>query len=143
MSLRLSRTIGNLAVAGVLTCTFIGAHAEQRATGAIAIDGDDIAGVVTSEERPEAGVWVIAETSDLPTRFVRIVVTDDQGRYVLPDLPKATYQIFVRGYGLLDSARVSSRPGQRVNVTVVTATSEREAAIVYPAAYWLTVMRVP
>ena len=39
---------------------------------------------------PEAGVWVIAETTDLPTKFARIVVTDDRGRYVIPDLPKAT-----------------------------------------------------
>jgi hypothetical protein len=36
---------------------------------------------------------VIAETNDLPTRFARMVVTDDGGRYVLPDLPKANYSI--------------------------------------------------
>src|SRR6266508_3424535 len=99
--------------------------AAQPATQTVAVDNDDLGGVVTGPNGAEAGVWVIAETTDLPTRFVRIVVTDDQGRYVLPDLPKATYQIFVRGYGLLDSTRVSGRPGQRVNVTVVTATSER------------------
>jgi hypothetical protein len=56
--------------------------------------------VVTSRSRPEAGVWVIAETRELGTRFAKIVVTDDRGRFVLPDLPKAQYQVWVRGYGL-------------------------------------------
>ncbi|HSL71020.1 MAG TPA: hypothetical protein VK864_12310, partial [Longimicrobiales bacterium] len=71
----------------------------------VAIDSDDIGGVVTGARGPEAGVWVIAETSDLPTKFVRIVVTDDRGRYVIPDLPKANYQVWVRGYGLVDSPK--------------------------------------
>ena len=69
---------------------------------AVAIDNDDIGGVVLGPSGPEAGVWVIAETRDLPTRYTKAVVTDDQGRYVLPDLPKAKYQIWVRGYGLVD-----------------------------------------
>ena len=59
----------------------------------IALDPDDIGGVVTSASGPEAGVWVIAETTDLPTRFIRVVATDDQGRYVLPDLPDAGYDV--------------------------------------------------
>ena len=41
----------------------------------------------------------------LPTRFIRSVVTDDQGRYLVPDLPKADYDVWVRGYGLVDSAK--------------------------------------
>src|SRR5882672_10962739 len=57
----------------------------------VAIDNDDIGGVVRGPGGPEAGVWVIAETRDLPVRFIRIVVTDDQGRYVIPDLPKGKY----------------------------------------------------
>lgn len=117
--------------------------ARQAASSRIELDNDDIGGTVTSDSGPEAGVWVIAETSDLATRFTRIVVTDEEGRFVLPDLPRASYEIFVRGYGLLDSKRVSVRPGQRLELTSVVASSEREAAIVYPAAYWLTVMRVP
>lgn len=108
-----------------------------------AIDRDDIGGTVTSDQGPEGGVWVIAETDELPTRLTRIVVTDDQGRFVVPDLPRARYQLFVRGYGLLDSNRVPAGPGDRVALTTVAATSEREAAAIYPAAYWLTVMRVP
>ena len=69
-------------------------------------------GVVTSAKGPEAGVWVIAETTELPTRFAKIVVTDDRGRYLLPDLPKANYDVWVRGYGLVDSQKVKAVPGQ-------------------------------
>ena len=81
----------------------------QSREGLPAIDADDIAGVVTGPTGPEAGVWVIAETTDLPTRFVRIVVTDDRGPLSsLPDLPKATYHVWVRGYGLVDSPKIAS-----------------------------------
>src|SRR5207344_1052631 len=79
--------------------------AQQPSAAPVPIDTDDIGGVVTSAKGPEAGVWVIAETKELPTKFARIVVTDDRGRYLLPDLPRAGYQVFVRGYGLVDSAR--------------------------------------
>src|ERR1700722_15805396 len=85
------------------------AQAQQAA--AIKINDRDIAGVVTSAHGPEAGGWVIAETQDLPTKLSRIVVTDDQGRYLIPDLPKAHYEVWVRGYGLVDSLHVKSDPG--------------------------------
>ena len=109
----------------------------------VAIDGDDIGGTVTSAKGPEAGVWVIAETSELPTKFVRIVVTDDRGRYVMPDLPRATYQVFVRGYGLVDSTRVNSKPGQQLNLNATVAPDARAAAQVYPAAWWLSMVKPP
>src|SRR5712692_3013810 len=86
---------------------------------AVQIDNDDIGGVVTSKNGPEAGVWVIAETTDLGTRFAKMAVTDDQGRYVIPDLPPATYTVWVRGYGLVDSPKVKSARGQIVNLTAV------------------------
>src|SRR6266550_2270913 len=109
----------------------------------IPIDGDDIAGIVTGPTGPEAGVWVIAETHDLPTKFVRIVVTDDQGRYLIPDLPKATYSVWVRGYGLVDSPQLSAKPGTTVNLTAVTAPTPRAAAEYYPAGYWFSLLHVP
>ncbi|MGE0594329.1 MAG: carboxypeptidase-like regulatory domain-containing protein [Vicinamibacterales bacterium] len=110
----------------------------------VAIDADDIGGTVTTAQgAPEAGVWVIAETMDLPTRLVKIVVTDDQGRYVLPDLPNAGYQVWVRGYGLVDSPKVTSRRGRRLDLTAVTAPTARAAAEYYPANYWLSLMSVP
>ena len=84
----------------------------QQAGGAIPIDNDDLGGTVTGPKGPEAGVWVIAETSDLPTKFAKIVVTDDRGRYLLPDLPKASYNVWVRGYGLVDSPKTQTVAGK-------------------------------
>src|SRR5215468_6462676 len=109
----------------------------------VKIDPDDIGGVVTSSKGPEAGVWVIAETTDLPTRLVKIVVTDDRGRYVLPDLPKANYTVWVRGYGLVDSPKVKSAPGKTLNLTAVPAPDARTAAQYYPANYWYALLEPP
>src|SRR6266852_4157489 len=93
-----------LIATGVILLTWLGRLNAQQSHGeAISIGTDDIGGVVTGPNGPEAGVWVIAETADLPTKFVKIVVTDDSGRYVIPDLPKATFSVWVRGYGLVDS----------------------------------------
>src|SRR6266513_1143407 len=105
--------------------------------------GNDIGGVVTGPHGPEAGVWVIAETSELATKFVKIVVTDDQGRYLLPDLPKASYRVWVRGYGLVDSPALRAAPGRTLNLTAVVAPDARAAAQYYPAGYWFSLIRVP
>ncbi len=115
----------------------------QPTSQTVSIDDDDLGGVVTSPKGPEAGVWVIAETTDLPTKFARIVTTDDRGRYVVPDLPKANYQVWVRGYGLVDSPKVQSAPGKIVNLTATVAPTARAAAQYYPAGYWFSMMRVP
>ena len=109
----------------------------------VAIDNDDIGGVVASAKGPEAGVWVIAETRELPTRFARIVVTDDRGRYLMPDLPKANYDIWVRGYGLVDSPKVKAAPGKALNLTAVVAPNPKAAAQYYPAGYWMSLLNVP
>jgi hypothetical protein len=127
----------------VTPLTWLGAQQRGSRTTQVAIDADDIGGVVTSSKGPEAGVWVIAETTALPTRFARIVVTDDDGRYVLPDLPRASYQVFVRGYGLVDSPRVTASPGQHLDLKAVTAPDDRAAAGVYPASYWFALMELP
>jgi hypothetical protein len=115
----------------------------QRTAVTVAIDSDDIGGVVTSSAGPEAGVWVIAETNAFQTRFAKIVVTDDQGRFVLPDLPPADYELWVRGYGLADSVKVSAKPGTHVNLTAVIAPNDTIAAQVYPAVYWYSMMHLP
>ncbi len=109
----------------------------------IDLDSDDIGGVVTSANGPEAGVWVIAETDAFETRYAKIVVTDDDGRYVVPDLPDADYEIWVRGYGLADSDKVSATPGQTVDLTAVVAPSPEVAAEVYPAISWYSMMNLP
>ena len=149
---------GRLAMNGHLTTTRMGALATAITMVTVAmagcgdtvdpsaeipLDADDIGGVVSSSNGVEAGVWVVAETTDLPTRFIRTVVTDDNGRYVLPDLPEASYEVFVRGYGLLDSSRVDASPGQRLDLDAVVASDPLEAAQVYPAAWWLSMMELP
>ncbi len=119
-------------------------RAQQGGTQAtVAIDADDIGGVVRGPNGPEAGVWVIAETTELPTKFARMVVTDDQGRYVIPDLPTADYQVWVRGYGLVDSPKMRSKPGQHLDLTAVSAPNAAEAAHYYPAAYWFSMLKIP
>ena len=96
------------------------------AAAQVAVDSDDIGGVVTGPKGPEAGVWVIAETSDFATKMRKIVVTDDRGRYLVPDLPKASYRVWVRGYGLVDSRPVSTKPGSRLALTAVPAPNADE-----------------
>src|SRR5688572_15497874 len=115
-----------LSILAVIIAAVIAACAAQKSdeASAVRIDNDDIGGAVTSAKGPEAGVWVIAETNDLPTRFARMVVTDDQGRYVVPDLPKANYNLWVRGYGLVDSEKVKAVPGNIVNLSAVVAPNE-------------------
>ncbi|HEX7284483.1 MAG TPA: carboxypeptidase-like regulatory domain-containing protein, partial [Vicinamibacterales bacterium] len=127
-------------VAALIATSLTSINASQQAS---AVDADDIAGVVRSSKGAEAGVWVIAETKDLPTPYAKIVVTDAQGRYLLPDLPKASYAIFVRGYGLVDSQRVSATPGKALNLTAVIAPSAHAAAQYYPAGHWLSLLRIP
>src|SRR5918997_1131060 len=109
-------TVAAIGVAGAAVCVPAPASAQPAA---VAIDKDDIGGVVTGPSGPEAGVWVIAETMDLPTKYIKSVITDDQGRYLIPELPKANYQIWARGYGLVDSAKTASEPGRTVNITAV------------------------
>jgi len=102
-----------------------------------------ISGTVLSARGPEAGVWVIAETGDLGTKYRKIVVTDDQGKYLIPDLPKANYKVWVRGYGLVDSSPVAGAPGDTVALAAVVAPTARAAAQVYPPDYWYSLMKVP
>ena len=109
--------------------------APQAANQAIAIDGDDIGGTVTSRFGPEAGVWVIAETRDLGTRFAKMAVTDERGRYVIPDLPKANYQVWMRGYGLIDSPKVAAELGKILNLTTIVTPSLANATQYYPTIY--------
>src|ERR1700686_3652365 len=133
-----------LVVIAALLATSLGGRSAQQAGGeAVRIGSDDIGGVVTSAKGAEAGVWVIAETNDLPTKFVKIVVTDDSGRYLVPELPKANYKVWVRGYGLVDSSAVQAAPGAELNLTAKIAPDARAAAQYYPAMYWYSLLNLP
>jgi hypothetical protein len=123
-----------LLLAAVLACA--PAYAQK-------IGANDIGGTVTGAKGPEAGVWVIAETTGLPTRYAKIVVTDDKGRYLIPDLPKTVYSVWVRGYGLVDSAKVQALPGKALNLKAAAAPNEAAAAQYYPAIYWYSMLQIP
>ena len=118
-------------------------HPRLGTAGSVSIGATDIGGVVTGANGPEAGVWVIAETTDLPTKYAKIVVTDDQGRYVVPDLPKANYGVWVRGYGLVNSSKVQAAPGKVLDLKVTPAPNESAAAQYYPPIYWFAMIHVP
>ena len=137
--------IGSAVVLGAVGYYFFQEGVVTDDPGRVAIDSDDIGGIVMGPDGPEAGVWVIAETDDLPTRFVRSVVTDDDGRYVIPDLPEATYLVWARGYGLLDSTKIEAAPGDQVHLASgpEIAPDEKSAAEIYPAMYWGALLNVP
>ena len=140
--------VRRVAVTALLLCGFLAVSAiistEARPRSAVAaqvsVDADNIGGTVASTNGPEAGVWVIAETDDLGTKFRKIVVTDDHGQYLLPQLPTANYKIWVRGYGLVDSPAVVSTPGKVLNLTAVLAPTPQAAAQYYPANYWFSLV---
>src|SRR5258708_5476793 len=129
-----------LALALGVTPTSVSA---QQSAPPVSLGAPGIGGVVRGPNGRDAGVWVTAETTDLPTRMIKTVVTDDQGRYVIPDLPKANYVIWSRGYGLVDSAKTATEPGKTVNITAVPAPSAAAAAEYYPAIYWYAMLNIP
>lgn len=137
-----SGTIRRFAFMAALAATAASPSIAQQ-TPIVEIDADDIGGVVRGPGGPEAGVWVIAETTDLPTKFARIVVTDEQGRYLVPDLPRANYSVWVRGYGLVDSPKRRAIPGTQLQLTAIPAPNETAAAHYYPAIYWYSMMTIP
>ena len=141
------RTVVRYLAGGFLTVPLVAlsvAELRPRAqTPNVPVDAQSISGVVLNEGKPEAGAWVIAETESLPTKFRKIVVTDDQGRFVVPALPEASYQIWVRGYGLRDSRPVPAARGERVTLAARTARTPQEAAKLYPPNYWLSLFQPP
>ena len=137
-----SLCLATLVVSVALLLAFSSVELNSQQSVSVRIDRDDIGGVVSSANGPEAGVWVIAETTDLPTKFAKIVVTDERGRYLIPELPKANYTIWVRGYGLVDSPKVKAAPGKLLNLTATQAPNEAAAAQYYPLIYWFSMLRV-
>jgi hypothetical protein len=118
-------------------------HPASSRAQTLTVGNNEIGGVVTGANGPEAGVWVIAETTETPTKMAKIVVTDDQGRYLIPDLPAVDYSVWVRGYGLIDSPKMRAKPGMALDLKAVPAPNKAEAAHYYPAIYWYTMMKIP
>ena len=133
-----------------LTILFAGMLAQVKANTSTTslsdqspVPANEITGVVSGPRGRESGVWVIAETSELPTTFRKIVVTDERGRFLLPDLPRANYSVWTRGYGLSDSKPVNATPGTRLALTALPAPDAQTAARIYPGNYWLSLIKVP
>src|SRR5215467_6249818 len=143
MSRRMYLRVAVIAVTAILMASLARVQQGQVASPAVAINNDDIGGVVTGPRGPEAGVWVIAETRETQARLVKSVVTDDRGRYLIPELPKATYDVWVRGYGLVDSPKVKAAPGKNLNLNAVAAPGPSAAAAYYPAQYWFALLQLP
>src|SRR5690606_893639 len=140
MSLR-APVLLSLAVGLATTVALATLRADQAPD--IAVDADDIGGVVRGPGGPEAAGWVDAAAAGLPPPFSRIVVTDDQGRFVIPDLPEAGYDVWVRGYGLADSAKATAGRGDVLAIDVSAAADPRAAAEIYPSGHWFSLMDVP
>ena len=138
----MSKRIRTLGLPGMTALLATGLALVAGSTVSAEDDGT-IQGVVTSTSGPEAGVWVIAETRAFETSFRKIVVTDDQGRFLVPELPDASYRVWVRGYGLTDSPKTPARPGDTLALTATTAATPKEAAQIYPANYWYSLLEVP
>ena len=138
----INRYLVSIAIA-IVGSALLAACAGQSGSGQSSGASGELSGVVTSAHGPEAGVWVIAETTGLPTPFTKIVVTDDRGRYLIPDLPQANYRVWVRGYGLVDSPKVEAQPGTKLDLKAVPASSPAAAAQYYPAIYWYSLLTIP
>jgi hypothetical protein len=118
-------------------------HLLAQQSQKLRVKSDEIGGVVSSANGSEAGVWVIAETTDLATGYIKEVVTDDQGRYLIPALPQATYTVWARGYGLVDSPKVRTHPGRPIDLKPSIAPDPAAAAQYYPANYWYALIKAP
>jgi len=138
----LSVGLVSVGIVVLLTLSFGSPQAQQK-DPAIRVGADDLGGTVASVNGREAGVWVIAETNDLPTKYTKIVVTDDRGRFLVPDLPKAKYTVWVRGYGLVDSPKIETTRGRYLNLRAVVAPNAAAAAQYYPAQYWFAMLTMP
>ena len=131
-----------VAVAALVTAWCGPANAQQK-KALSSVKADAIGGQVTGPNGPEAGVWVIAETTDLPTKYAKIVVTNDNGQYLIPQLPSANYKIWVRGYGLVDSDKQDAKPGKNLDLKAKVAPTAAAAAEYYPGMYWYSMLKIP
>ena len=138
-----SALLSGVAIAALIALTPHASSAQGKAQDTVTVGATDLGGVVSGPNGPESGVWVIAETTDLPTKYSKIVVTDDRGRYVIPELPRANYNVWVRGYGLVDSPKTQATPGRTLNLTAAPAANAKAAAEYYPSIHWFAMLKIP
>src|SRR5579863_4830410 len=136
-----STGLAAVAIAALVVGWCGSASAQQKP--ALQLAADAIGGQVTGPNGPEAGVWVIAETTDLPTKYAKMVVTNDSGQFVIPQLPNAKYKIWVRGYGLVDSEKQDATPGKNIDLKARVAPNAAAAAEYYPGMYWYSMLKIP
>ena len=67
----LAEALRSLLALALLSILTLACSTGLRAQQTVDVRAAEIGGVVTSSKGPEAGVWVIAETTDLPTKFER------------------------------------------------------------------------
>jgi hypothetical protein len=137
----LSASLTAVAIAALAMACSNSASAQQKT--ALNVAADAIGGQVIGPNGPEAGVWVIAETSDLPTKYAKMVVTNDSGQFVIPQLPNAKYKIWARGYGLVDSDKQDATPGKTLDLKAKPASNAAAAAEYYPGMYWYAMLKIP
>jgi len=137
----LSASLTAVAIAALALAWSSSASAQEKT--ALNVAADAIGGQVMGPNGPEAGVWVIAETTDLPTKYAKMVVTNDSGQFVIPQLPSAKYNIWARGYGLVDSDKQDATPGKTVDLKAKPAPNAAAAAEYYPGMYWYSMMNIP
>ena len=134
-------TLGPMLVAVVVS----GLSGCSSEAASIPIDGDDIGGTVTSAEGARS-----RRLGHRGDRRIRDALRENRrhGRSgSLSGSGSAAGQLFkvwVRGYGLADSAKSDAAPGKIVNLTANVA-PDAAAALrrIYPAAYWYAMMKLP
>jgi len=81
-----------------------------------ATSAGDIGGTVASSKRSRSRRVGDRRNDRPPRRSTPARRHDDRGRYLIPDLPKANYSVWTRGYGLVDSPKVQSAPGATLDL---------------------------
>ena len=138
---------GSIPVLGIVLVALL----YQWARPLLAADADaparGIAGIVKDEAgHPLAGAWVTGVNATTSSHPRKTVVTDENGRYVIPDLPGPNpYQVRARVYGYADRWIKNVSAGTVVNIEYQAQDrlGSKETAAQYPAQYWLSLVDVP
>ena len=86
---------------------------------------------------------VVTETTDLPTRPVDLVVTDDKVAISFPDLPRPITTSGRGGTASWILRKCKRSPARWLMLKPVVAPDAAAAAQYYPADYWYSLLEVP